>query len=118
MKRRMFVGLAVVFAVAVGLALPVGAWAQEKDVTGTWQGTLDVQGTKLRVMFKITKEDGILKGMFYSIDQKAQIPLSNVKREGGTVKMGIAAAGVTYEGKLSADGNTLDGSWTQGRRFR
>jgi uncharacterized protein (TIGR03435 family) len=112
MNRRKFGTLAAVCILGLGLLGPQGAKAQEKDITGTWQGTLDVQGTKVRIVFKISKDD-VLKGMFYQIDQKVQVPVSTVTRQGGAVKIEIAAAGVTYEGKLSPESNLLDGNWKQ-----
>ncbi len=94
--------------------ITLSAHAQEKDLTGTWQGTLDVGQQKLRTVVKITHDDGVYKAVFYSIDQKAQIPVSSVKLEAGTVKFAIVAIGGTYEGKLAGDGATIDGTFNQG----
>jgi len=89
--------------------------AATQDLTGTWQGTLHA-GKDLRLVTKITKGDKeAYKGVTYSIDQGgAVIPVPTITLQGGTMKMSIPAISGTYEGKLSADGKTIDGKWLQG----
>jgi uncharacterized protein (TIGR03435 family) len=76
---------------------------------------LAVGGRDLRTVFKIsTGDDDKLKGLFYSIDQSPQpIPVNPVTVQGSSVKLTIPALGGSYEGKLSADGNSMVGTWTQ-----
>src|SRR5579862_6649296 len=51
----------------------------------------------------------------YSIDQGGQaIPAESIKQSGSGVKITVPAINGTYEGSLSADGNTITGTWTQG----
>jgi uncharacterized protein (TIGR03435 family) len=91
-------------------------YAQDKDITGTWQGTLHA-GRDLRTVLKISKADGGgLKGVFYSIDQGGQgIPVSSISLQGNTVKFAIAPIGGTYEGRLAnTDGTSITGMWSQG----
>ncbi len=85
------------------------------DIADTWQGTLHA-GKDLRTVVKIAKDDkGGYKGVFYSIDQGAQpINLDSVTLQGSDVKFTLKLFGLTYEGKLSADGKTIDGTSTQG----
>jgi uncharacterized protein (TIGR03435 family) len=53
--------------------------------------------------------------MMHSIDQGGQgIAASPVSFQGSTLRLAIAPIGVTYEGQLSADGNTIGGTFTQG----
>ncbi len=42
------------------------------------------------------------------------IPANKITLEGTTVKISQSMIGGTYEGKLSADGKTITGDWTQG----
>jgi uncharacterized protein (TIGR03435 family) len=94
-------------------ALPVSA-LQAQNLTGNWQGTLKAGPQDLRIVFKISLEDDKLKATLYSIDQKAPaMPASSVTKDGSTVKIAIGGLG-SYEGKLSADGNAMTGTWTQG----
>lgn len=86
-----------------------------QDINGTWQGTLHA-GQDLRVVVKITNAGGGgYKAVAYSIDQGgAPIPVAKITLEAGTVKMALTAIGGAYEGKLSADGKSIVGNWTQG----
>jgi uncharacterized protein (TIGR03435 family) len=101
------------------LTLMLGAFAtslraQDKDITGNWQGTLQA-GKGLRIVMKITKDDGKLKGLSYSIDQGGQpIPITSITVQGTAVNFEIKSLDVTYVGTLSPDGNTISGNQTQG----
>jgi hypothetical protein len=85
-----------------------------QSLADTWQGTLHA-GRDLRTVVKISKADGGgYKAVFYSIDQGGDgFPVTKITLDGNTVKMTLSGIG-TYEGKLSADGKTIDGTWTQG----
>jgi uncharacterized protein (TIGR03435 family) len=89
--------------------------SQAQGLAGTWQGTLHA-GADLRIVFKITNADGGgYKAVNYSIDQGgAPIPVASVTLEGTTVKISVTVVGGTYEGKLSADGKSIIGNWSQG----
>lgn len=126
MSRRVLLGWAA--AVAVGILAGGQARAQtaagggEKGaaatgIVGTWQGTLHLpNGRDLRTVLKVTKDEkGALKGMFYSIDQSGQgIATNSISFEGGTLKYAIDFISLKYEGKMSADGNSISGTSTQG----
>jgi uncharacterized protein (TIGR03435 family) len=111
---------------ALGLALSAcvsgQAWAQAAapaatgGIEGTWQGTLHAPGGHdLRTVLKITKDDkGALHGMFYSIDQSGQgIATNSISFDAGTLKYGIDFISLKYEGKMSADKNSISGTSTQ-----
>lgn len=96
-----------------GGTLRAHAQAKEIDVTGNWQGTLQA-GRGLRIVMKITKVDGKLKGVAYSIDQGGQpIALTSITVQGTSFNFAISAIDVTYVGTLSADGKTITGNQTQ-----
>jgi uncharacterized protein (TIGR03435 family) len=84
-------------------------------LTATWQGTLH-QGRDLRTVIKIAKgDDGGYKAIFYNIDQSGNgVPANKVSFEGATVKIDFMMNGGTYEGKLSPDGRSIEGTWSQG----
>jgi uncharacterized protein (TIGR03435 family) len=94
---------------------PAAAPHLTQDIADTWQGTLHA-GKDLRVVVKISKADGGgYKGVFHAIDQPVPpLNLTTVTLQGTTMKFTLNLAGVTYEGKLSADGKTIDGNWSQG----
>ena len=85
------------------------------DITGQWQGVLKIPNKDLRIIVKITKDDNRLQSTLYSIDQQAP-PLkgSGTRFESGTLTFAVDPIGGKYEGKLSTDGKTLTGTWTQG----
>jgi uncharacterized protein (TIGR03435 family) len=85
-----------------------------KDITGTWQGTLQA-GKELRVVIKISKgDDGGMKALFYSIDQGGGSLAGTVTLQGSTVKLSIPGIGGTYDGKLDSDGAVIAGTLSQG----
>jgi uncharacterized protein (TIGR03435 family) len=110
MKRTLLwmVGLTLMLG---GIAAPLHA--QEKDITGTWQGTLEA-GKGLRTLIKISKDDGKLKAVMYSIDQGGQpIPVTVVSLQGSSVNFEIKPLDVTYTGTLNPEGNAIAGNATQ-----
>ena len=110
------VGLLVVPTLKAQPASPqAGAPNSATDIVGNWQGTLHA-GADLRTVVKITKDDkGEYKAVFYSIDQGGNpLPASSITFQAGTVKMAFKILNGTYEGKLSADGKTIEGNWSQG----
>jgi pimeloyl-ACP methyl ester carboxylesterase len=112
MTRTLLVcGLALLFAQG---ALADGK-ATKKGVEGNWQGTLEFQGTKLRLAFHITKKkDGSLSGTMDSIDQGAKdVPLPLLKFEDGKLTIGLVAGVANYEGKLDEEKGEIKGDWKQ-----
>jgi uncharacterized protein (TIGR03435 family) len=100
-------------------ALP-GSALLAQGVSGTWQGTLKVNGPNgsvdLRTVMKISRADNeSLKGVFYTIDlDPTPINITSITLKGSAVKVSITQMNVTFEGTLSVDGNTIGGKWTQG----
>ncbi len=83
---------------------------------GDWQGTLQAPDRSLRTILKVSKTDkGGWSAKFYSIDQGAQaINVPAVTVDGSTFTFTIDQIGGSYVGKLSADGSSVVGTWTQG----
>lgn len=86
-----------------------------QKIVGTWQGALKSPNGQLRIVIKVSLDDDKLKAVLYSIDQRSPaIPASTVSWDGSVVKITIAALNGTFEGKVSADGNSIGGTWSQG----
>jgi uncharacterized protein (TIGR03435 family) len=87
-----------------------------QDLTGSWQGTLQLpDGRELRMVIKVAKDGSNLSGQMFSIDQGGQpMAVSPVTLQGTAVKMTVPGVGGTYEGKVDADGNSITGNWIQG----
>src|SRR6478609_7586664 len=103
------------------LTLPASALLAQ-NITGTWQGTLKVNGTNgsvdLRTVMKISRADNdSLKGVFYSIDQDpTPVAMTSITLKGTALKISLVQMNGAFDGTLSGDGNTISGKWTQGGR--
>ena len=88
--------------------------AQEKDITGTWQGTLEA-ARPLRILVKISKDDGKLKALMYSIDQGGQpFPATSISLQGSSFNLQIKPLDLNYTGTLNPEGTIIAGASTQG----
>lgn len=103
------------------LALPVFVAAQaaspdSRSIAGDWNGELNAQGTKLRLVLHIKKNsDGTLAATLDSLDQGANgIPVSTVSQKGNDVKLELAGLAASYQGKLNTAGTEITGEWKQG----
>ncbi|MCV9926107.1 alpha/beta hydrolase [Flavobacterium sp. LS1R49] len=84
-----------------------------QEITGQWNGVLNVQGTQLRLVFNITKSDTSFKSTMDSPDQGAKdIPVTTTSFENSTLKLTVANARIEYEGTLGKD-NKIVGTFTQ-----
>ena len=98
-------------------AEPQGAAPVSQDLAGDWNGALDVQGQKLRLVVHLKKNaDGKLTGTLDSLDQQGanDIPISAVVQTGDDVKLELAGISAGYQGKLNAAGTEITGEWKQG----
>ncbi|HXW13657.1 MAG TPA: TIGR03435 family protein, partial [Terriglobia bacterium] len=66
------------------------------------------------VVFKIALENDKLTATLYTVDQPSPPIATTITRDGSTVKITVPGANGKYEGKLSQDGNSIEGTWTQG----
>lgn len=92
-------------------ALPAALLAQTLE--GTWQGTLP-QNAEIRLAFKIDRNGNTYDGRFYNLANGRQSNLGAVTLQGNIVKIVIPGNGMTYEGKVEADGNSITGNLIQG----
>jgi uncharacterized protein (TIGR03435 family) len=92
-----------------------GTTNPSQGLAGTWQGIIHVD-RDIRTVIKISKaDDGVYKAVVHNIDLGGDgFPATKITLDGSTVKMAFTAIGGSYEGKLSTDGNTMTGNWTQG----
>jgi uncharacterized protein (TIGR03435 family) len=93
---------------------PANETHAKRDISGDWQGTLQANRS-LRLVLKIAKTDKGWSAKMYSIDQGGQpINASSVTLDGSAFKYSVDLIGATYQGTVSADGNSIVGTWTQG----
>jgi uncharacterized protein (TIGR03435 family) len=95
--------------------------AEKGGIAGTWQGTAELpNGRDSRFVLKITKDDkGALSATMYALDQMVGPPISgaSVLFDGKTLHFVNNFPGLTYEGKMSVDGNSMSGTATQNGTF-
>jgi len=84
------------------------------DIDGTWLGTLDFGGTKLRIVFHILNTDDGLTATADSPDQGAKGMPVTVTRDGSSIKFDLKGATATFEGKIAADLKSISGTFSQG----
>ena len=110
MKNSLFMGmlLLILWCQAFGQARTNG-------LEGSWQGTLEAGGAKLRLVLTVTKsEAGTYAGNLNSIDQGAAIPIDMITVNGDSVRLDMKAAGAVFEGVLNKESSELSGKFTQG----
>ena len=100
--------------VAVVVLLSAGV-ASAQNLAGNWQGTAQLGPRSLRVVFVVSAADGGgLRAVMYSIDQGGQAVPATATVQGTTVRLAAAGINLSFEGVLSADGNSINGTSTQG----
>jgi hypothetical protein len=83
-----------------------------QDLTGHWNGALNVQGTQLRVIIHVTKSANQYEATLDSPDQNVSgIKVTTANFSYPNVKFEISNMGVVYEGVMSDQGIT--GKWSQ-----
>ena len=101
----------------VALLLAAATITQAQDIAGDWQGSLNAGGQQLRLVLHVTKApDNSLKATLDSIDQPGGngIPVSSITLKDSKLNLEIEAVHGSYEGKVSADAQTITGTWSQG----
>jgi hypothetical protein len=90
------------------------AFTSDDELQGIWNGTLDAQGTKLRLALKIAKAaDGTYTATMDSPDQGAKdIPATTVTFKDSGVRVEWSALHAMFHGRLER--GKLTGFWQQG----
>src|SRR5687767_14546978 len=101
--------------IATILLLLMTATLYAQDITGNWQGTLKAK--EMRMILRVSKQlDGSLEARLLRVEQNppdwgSGNRANSVSLEGSDFKFSIDSVKVSYEGKLSADGNSITGTW-------
>lgn len=87
----------------------------KSGLAGEWQGAVKSGAIQLRLLYKFQESaDGKLAGVMVSVDQgNVELPFDVVTFQDGKLAVEVKRIGLKYEGKLSADGKSLEGSFTQ-----
>ena len=88
--------------------------ATAQNITGQWNGVLDIQGNQLRLIFNIEKTDSGFSATMDSPDQGALgIPVKETTFENSELKIYASNLGIEYIGVLGKD-NIVAGNFKQG----
>jgi len=91
------------------LAMAIPARAQ--SVEGDWQSTVSESRVERPIVVHLSNASGVLRGTLdYPEDFDFGNELEGLSFQNGTLK--FSGSGVSFEGTLAADGNTLNGSFT------
>ncbi|MBZ5521735.1 MAG: alpha/beta hydrolase [Acidobacteriia bacterium] len=105
-------GAQVVGAGAAQSPAPASQPKAQSAAAGEWQGAL----SRLRLAVKIDQvDDGSLRGTLTSLDQgNVTIPIEKVTLDPDhTFRFALPSIEASYEGKLSANGQEITGTWAQ-----
>jgi non-heme chloroperoxidase len=95
----------------------IGNDLRAQNLAGDWQGTLQTSTQPLRILLHVSKGDGgSWKAVQESIDQVGfgqGRPASSIMLKDSIVAIAYDEIGAKYHGRLSADGNSITGMWTQ-----
>lgn len=84
-----------------------------KEMEGTWEGPLDVNGQVLRLRVILANAAGGATATLVSVDQaNAEIPVATVTQDGSRLKLIISIISGSFDGELKGD--ALSGTWAQG----
>lgn len=83
-----------------------------KELEGTWNGTLDVNGVQMRLTLKMANQpDGTATGTVVSVDGSGiEIPIA-VTQKASNVTVEVPSVGASFTGVLQ--GAEMAGTWTQ-----
>lgn len=84
-----------------------------QDITGNWEGMLEIQSTRLRIVFHIEKNDSILTSTMDSPDQGAfGLPTTRSSFRDNKLEIIASGLGLFYRGTLESD--SITGTFSQG----
>lgn len=85
------------------------------DISGVWLGTLNTPGGKLRLQLHLeTGTHGMIGCALDSLDQHAPQIACTLAVQGDQIAIEVAAVSGKWQGHVGAEGQTLEGTWSQG----
>ena len=86
-----------------------------QGLTGSWSGALQIQGTKLRIVFNVSAASSGFTSTMDSPDQGARgIPTSTTTISGNDITIDAPNLGISYKGTFLPDSNIIRGIFKQG----
>ncbi|MCH7817491.1 MAG: hypothetical protein IIC60_13090 [Proteobacteria bacterium] len=112
-QRRGYRGL--IFLTLTGLLSSPQVNAEAaSELVGDWMGTVNTEFESVRLVFHVRDSSAGMSITMDSPDQGAVgIPATIVCNDPAAIKFEVSVADATYEGALSDDGKTIEGTWSQ-----
>jgi hypothetical protein len=122
MKSALFTRLSLL---ALSALILVPFASAQTTLAGEWQGSLDANGTTFRIAWHVTAApDGKITSTFDNIDQNIYgIKVKTIAVKGSDITLSVddvvqingedAPIKGDFTGTVSADGNEVNGTWTQ-----
>ena len=113
--RRFRLSLLFIFVLTSSLpATP--SRAQAPALEGTYSGTLQSGAAQLHIALHLSRNSrGALHATLDSMENGVfAVEATSVSLDSGTLKFEIRPVGVSFEGRVSLDRTSIDGSWRQG----
>ena len=86
-----------------------------KVFEGAWEGTLDANGTKLRLMLNLVNGKDSATGTLTSVDQQGiVIPIAVITQTKSELKLDLPSISGNFKGEIGKDAASITGTWTQG----
>lgn len=81
---------------------------------GTWKGTLNQNGLKLKVVLHIIEKDGLLEASMDSPDQNVKdIPVPKININNDSLIFKLSVTSVIYKGSINLKDSVIKGEWNQ-----
>ena len=118
-KKTAAVACAVILLTAgtgiVAVKIVPGVWsAGVPDIQGAWAGKFDFAGTRMPLMYKITRENGSYHAVVVDIYQGVrEAPVSKLVYHYPSIRIEQQAIGCTYEATLNRKTMEMSGIWKQ-----
>ncbi len=92
---------------------PVKNAAVSPALVGSWEGTLDVKGTMLRLVLTLANGPEGATGRLVSLDQSNfEMPVGRIAEAGTRLTLAIPMVSGGFEGEVKS--SEISGTWTQG----
>lgn len=105
-----------VFAAVFVLVTISGFTQTDEQITGLWQGAIDVPGMKLELSVTFSRKDGVWAGtMSIPVQNLRDMALDELRIEGGTVgfKLSKVPGNASFSGKFENDFTEIRGDFRQ-----
>ena len=97
------------------IAAPAKLAPISKELEGTWEGTLEVEGMRFRLALIMSNQSGGPTAKMVNLDQgELEVPVSTFTQTASGVTLELETIGGSYSATLNKEGSELSGTYKQG----